>query len=1254
MLGQETIAVKLDWQDITTVQTAKNINVSYIYFDGSSMNYKYGSLPVFNYEIDKFDNVYEVEIEIINPIYDTLSIETSLSISDYDLAPLDIETWVKYSDKAIINILPLKRNTITNQVILLTEFDIIYKLSPLEEGRNIVSRTTNYSNQSVLSEGNWFKLGIVETGVYKLDWNYINDMGVSPSSINTDEIGVFGNYSGHLPEGNGQSRIDDLQENSIELVGMEDGSFDQEDYILFYAQGQGVWQYNRFSERFDHLNNIYADTVFYFFTPNRGSSKLVNTEESLDVTPTEVVDSYVALISHENDYVNLMSSGKEWFGEQLSMEEPDFMFSHDLPHLITDKKIYFRFDIVARAYDNSFYRVYINDQIVVDSTKISKVDPSSEGIFARRSTRTETFYTHDKFLNVNPTYYTSLSTSRAWINYYVLNFESELVFDGGQMSFRQTDGVDSGNTSRFEMINNFLNVDIWDVTDRNNPIRIDYLQSENTSKFTVSTDTLREFIVVEPDSYMIPVNYIILENQDLHSISMVDMIIISPYQFRSQADRLAQIHYEHDGLVSIVLLPEEIYNEFSSGSQDVVAIRDFMRMLFKKNAFSNGPGYLLMFGDASFDYKHRMHENSNFVPTYESAESLRATTSYVTDDFFGLLDDDEGANCDGVLDIGIGRLPVKSIEEATIAVNKIENYLKKDINTHNNWSKSVCFVADDGDNNLHFKQADLQLVPIVDTLHSGFDIKKIYSDSYKKIEVPGGYRYPDVSDKLNDQVEQGALIVNYTGHGGLIGWSEELILDVPMIHSFYNYDKLPLFITATCEFSRFDNPEFTSAGEYMFLNEEGGGIGLLTTTRLAYAHANIIVNMRIYNNLLEREDGSIPRFGDMIRMSKNPSSVNFLNFTLLGDPALKLAFPTKEVETLRINGKYAYFRADTIKALTEVTVEGVINNKDGSLNSEFSGYIYPEVFDKASVYQTLGNPGGSYSAEFELEDKVIFSGKSRVSNGEFSFSFLVPKDIAYNYGLGKISYYAFDTVNYVDAWGGFNNLFIGGLNNDYENDEQGPDISLFINNPFYKNGTPVDGEVNLIADFFDEDGINFTGNSLGRDIIALIDNNSNLSINLNEYYSSNIDTYKNGNLSYNLGFLEDGWHTITVRAWDLVNNSSTQTIEFLVGDDSGIVLKEVYNYPNPFSNKTNFTYNHNGTTSVKEVEIKIFDIRGKYITSLYENDEELGVVSSVVEWDGKDHNGNLIPDGMFLYNIFITDHQGVTVIQQQKMIKLTN
>ncbi len=1248
--GQEKIGMVLDWDGIQTSLTSRGTNINYLTFEGSDIDYQYGSLPVFIYELQAESSVYSFEIEIVDQVFDTLPEEMANLVSDRDLAESDIIA--KY-DPPRLSLLPLKYDINTGELLLLKSFSIRATLVPIAETKQKAAATVNYTENSVLSQGSWFKMGIVKTGIHKIDRDVLLGMGVDPDGIDVNKIGVFGNYNGMLPEGNDKERADDLQENAAEYIGLDDGSFDEGDYILFYAQSQEKWRYNPFTARFDHFKNLYADTVFYFFTSDMGTRKQVYTEPGLNAEPTAVVKSFVDYFAHEEDLENMMSSGKEWFGERLSVDEPEISFDYYVPHLKTDKPLFMVFDIIARSFVTSSYKVFVNDGIAVDSTKISKVNPAAEGIFARRSTRSVTFFTDSDSLHLKAVYNSTSSSASAWINFFLLNYERDLIFDGGQMSFRQPLATGLGNKTRFEIADNGVGTEIWDITNAFQPHKIGFNKGDGQIDFTIGTDSLREFISFDNSGYYSPVSFEAVENQDLHSVNQVDLVIVCPPGLWQGAERLAQLHEEHDGMITLIVSPEQIYNEFSSGSQDVAAIRDFMRMLYVKDAFKNGPGYLLLFGDASFDYKDRIRDNTNIVPTYESKESLRETQSYVTDDFYGLLDEDEGDYCQGILDIGIGRFPVVNLEEAEVSIDKIESYIYKDQYNLNDWAKRICFIADDGDNNLHFKQADKQLATIVDTLHPGFQVNKIYSDAHAKVKIPGGYRFPDVNPKISSQVEEGALIVNYTGHGGLIGWADELILDVPMINNFHNLDNLTVFITATCEFSRFDNPMFKSAGEYAFLNKKGGGIALLTTTRLAYAHANIILNMRIYNNLLEREDGKRPRLGDMIRMAKNPSSTNFLNFTLLGDPALLLDLPDLEIETTGLNNKTISVDPDTINALSEVSIEGRILSANGETASGYNGYLYPVVYDKPTIYSTLGNAGGSYPADFKLEDKILYEGKTSVSNGIFSFSFFVPKDISYNYGFGKISYYAMDTLDNIDAWGGFDNFIIGGTNELAENDGIGPEINVFVNNRGFNDGDQVENNILLMADLYDENGINVSGSGLGRDIVSVVDGNSSGSRILNQSYQPDIDTYKKGSLSYDFGYLEPGWHTLGLRTWDLMNNSSTKTIEFLVVDDN-IALSGVYNYPNPFRDNTTFAFKIGGRELPSKVEIDIFDMRGSFIAKLKSDFGEYGAYVTELKWDGTDANGNKLKHGLYLYKILITDTQGDTHVIQQKMIKLAD
>jgi len=1250
MLGQTMVPVKLQWQEMETIQTTWG-NINYYTFDGNTNLQQYGSLPVYSTEVKLPADYFECKPEIKILDADTLSVEESLQLSDADLLSghviIDKES---QGIRATLNVLPMFRIETADgfRVIRLIRFNVLIDFVPTEPERVKSSSPADYATTSVLSSGNWFRMGIVKTGVHKLTYDDLVEMGIDPAQVDPEKIGIFGNYKGMLPEANNKAVQDDLLENSIVVTGEQDGRFDREDYILFYASSAPTWKYNIFTGRFDHTLNLYADTVYYFFTPDMGTHKRIAVEENLSQGPTETVNSFNDYQSHEEDLENLISSGRVWYGERFTGDTTERVFTFTFPNLRKDRPVYLNVEMLARAFVNTYFEVYANQKRVLDSVVIDKVG-SSNPTYARSVNRKTTFFVIDEKVKVKIRYYAEDPTSIGWLNFIVMNAERELIYQGGQMGFRDPHVTAAGNITRFNVRGNVQNTTVWDVSDIHNPRNVQYEITNDTLHYTLPTDSLKNFILFNDSEFYTPVEYLPVPNQNLHGISNVNFIIISPDVFLQQAQRLASYHRTHDGLQTVVVTPQQIYNEFSSGSQDISAIRNFIRMFWKSDAFGNQPGYLLLFGDASFDYKHRVPENTNFVPTYESLNSLRETQSFVTDDYFGLLDDDEGSNASGELDIGIGRFPVTTPEEAKSLVDKVEHYMTNSTEVMGDWRTKLCFVANDGDKNLHFKQAN-NLISIADTLHAGININKIFSDAFQKITVPGGKRFPEVNEKIKKQVEDGALIVNYTGHGGLIGWSDELILDVPTIRSFDNINNMPLFITATCEFSRFDNPEFVSAGENVILNQNGGGVGLLTTTRLAYAHANIVVNMRVYNNLLKREDGKRPRLGDIVRLSKIPSNTNFLNFALLGDPALMLAYPKYDVVTTKLTNKSTGVAADTVHALSLVTVSGKVVDENGTKLNNFNGYVYPKVFDKPSVYKTLGNDNDSYPAEFTLSDKILYSGKSSVVNGEFQFTFLVPHDIAYNYGLGKISYYALDTTQFADAWGD-HELLIGGYENGSGDDETGPDISLFMDNKNFETGGTTSQSPLFIADLSDDQGINFTGHSLGRDITLIMDNDISNTMVLNDYFNLDVDSYTSGHLSYQFHNLKTGWHSLTLKAWDLENNSSEKTIEFYADESAQIKLTDVMCYPNPFTEETYFSFVSNKNGTPFDVTIHIFDMNGRPVHSLNSKVDAESNTPAKIVWNGLDDNGAAVPAGFYTYLVIVTDRFGNQAVQRQKLIK---
>ncbi len=631
-----------------------------------------------------------------------------------------------------------------------------------------------------------------------------------------------------------------------------------------------------------------------------------------------------------------------------------------------------------------------------------------------------------------------------------------------------------------------------------------------------------------------------IENQNLHGAGPRDMIIITHPLFREQADRLAAFHEERDNLTVLVTEIGDVYNEFSSGAQDITAIRNFMKLLYDSAPAGEEPRYLLLFGDASFDYKDRIENNSNYVPTWEDEESLVIVYSIASDDYYGFLD----GPGDNMLDIGIGRLPVQTVEQAIVAVDKIIHYATNTSLTMKDWRNYVCFVADDEDGNLHLRQAE-EMAAFIDTNYGVYNIDKIYVDAFPQVSTPGGQRAPDVNKAINSRIDKGSLIMNYTGHGGEVGWGHERFLENSDINSWTNYDHMPIFITATCEFSRYDDPERVSAGEYAYLNPQGGAIAMFTTARATFGGSNFNLNTALFDYMFELNGEEYYRFGDLIRLAKNNGGVdgNDKKFILLGDPALHLAYPMHDVVTTRINNEEVSSTPDTLQALSKITVEGEVINPLGG-GDGFSGTLYSIVYDKPSKVTTLATDPTSYVNTFDFQNNVLYKGKAQVNDGKFSFTFIVPKDIAYQYGFGKISYYAANETE--DAHGFYRNILVGGLDQLAEPDVNGPSVELFINDEYFAFGGITDENPDMLAFVSDASGINTVGTGIGHDIVAILDGNTDKPIILNDFYESDLNSYTSGTIRYPFHNLEEGLHTLSLKVWDVFNNSAEAYLEFTV------------------------------------------------------------------------------------------------------------
>lgn len=1123
-----------------------------------------------------------------------------------------------------------------------------------------------YAAQSVLQSGTWYKITTSQSGIHKISYEDLQEWGIDLSNVNPADIRLFSNGPRMLPELNSASRYDDLVENAVFMNDGADGSFDPGDYFLFYADGILYWKPTS-SNSFTHEYNLYNDKNVCFLTFDNGPGLRVSTLPSVADPVTNFADRFLDYSAYELNQYNFIKSGKNWYGDVFESSALTRNYSFSFPNIIQDSLVKVVAAVAGRSSTaSSFSCIMGGDTMLIPIAQTS----GYESNYANDGSGSISFYPSSGSVTVPITYnQNGNAEASGWLDYLRVSAWRSLSFTGNQMSFRNPVVSGSGHITEYSIGNADNSVQIWDISNPLRPAAVQGNLSSTVYSFRVPNDTLKQFIAFNGVLYYTPAYVGQVSNQNLHALPQTDYLIVTYPTFRSQAASIGQLHQEKEGYSYLVVTPEEIYNEFSGGKQDPSAIRDFVKMFYDRATSADDmPRFLLLLGDASYDYKNRVTGNNNLVPTFESANSLSPTASYASDDFYGLLDDSEGADCSGSLDIGVGRIPVNSTEEADAIVAKIRKYTSDTkiessgndcsegaciISNMANWRNQICFVADDGNLNTHFNQAD-KMARRIDTVNNFLNIDKIYIDAYKQLSTTGGERCPEVNDAIQQRVEKGVLIINYTGHGGEVGWALERILDVPTIQGWTNACNMPVFITATCEFSRFDDPGRVSAGEYVFLNKNGGGIALLTTTRMAFSDANDKLNNSFYDKAFDKSSGRFLTLGELTAFSKtdNGSGVSLRNFLLMGDPALTMTIPENQVITTEINNVAATSYTDTITALKFVTVKGYIADPSGSKMTGFNGTLYPTVYDKAVEMETLGSyeSTGNYVASFTLQKNVIYKGKASVTNGDFSFSFIVPKDIQYTFGNGRISYYAENGTS--DATGWFEDFIIGGSSDTIINDNVGPVIDLFLNSEQFVSGGISSENPVVLANLSDESGINTVGTGIGHDITATLDGNTSESVVLNDYYEAEKDSYTSGTVRYPFKSISEGPHTLTLKAWDILNNSSETTIDFVVASSAGLALTHVLNYPNPFTTHTEFWFEHNQPCCGLDVQIQIFTITGRLVKTINQNVNTNGFRADPIEWDGKDDYGSPLARGVYIYRLRVKNSDGQYAEKSEKLVLL--
>lgn len=1110
----------------------------------------------------------------------------------------------------------------------------------------------SWKDNSVLASGEWLRMATGEDGIYKVTYEDLAKRMGGLTETSTGNIRLFTTPAGMLPMDNDEERPDDLEPVSIDIEDGGDGVFGPGDHFLFYGEDQATWRLTQ--DRFVHALNPFADSNYYFLnvTGIGSAARVISQNGSLAATRSST--TYDFYDYHEEDLNNLIKSGRTWYGEALgTVSELDFGFT--VPNIDKNASVWMRSGWAARSIGLSGVRMRMslpNQGGVETSASVSPVADFYGALYADDGTLILSTAPKDgDLLTKIQLDNASNPLAQAWIDYIELNARRTIRFLPPFMSFRDKNSVGNGEVTEFTIQSDEA-ISVWDVSDQSNIQRMNLSGGVvNGFIFTQNTDELREFVCFNEAALKKPRFSSLVPNQDLHALADIEYIIVAHRSFLAQAERLANLHAGIDGMSTLVVTPEQIYNEFSGGIQDISAIKEFLRMLYFEADSLGGlpPKYLLLFGDASYDYKDRVSGNSNFVPTHQMRNSLSPTGSIASDDFYGLLDDDEGESQYDFLDIGIGRLPARSRKEAEDMVNKIVGY-SNTTSSFGEWRNDVAFVADDADpgDRFTFMRDFESLGTLIDEGSPEFVVRKIYMDSYKQVVGSGGERYPEGADGISERVDKGALMMYYIGHGGELGWGHERFLEVPTINKWDNFPQLPLFVTATCEFARFDDPRRTSGGEYTILNPSGGGIALLTTTRAVYANPNLILSTEFTRSAFENVIDYSPRLGDVMLETKvrtldtnATAALNSRSFALLGDPALRLAYPELNVQITEA--------PDTIRALEKVKISGIVTDQNGVQFNDFNGVLYPSVYDKEVDLQTLDNDG---SGNFDYSEwkNLVFKGKVSVKDGQFSFEFVVPKDINRAFGPGRINLYAQDSDR--DAHGDFRSFIIGGISSDPIEDSEGPAVELFMNNDKFIFGGLTDENPDLYAEVSDDNGINMVGSGVGHDITAVLDENTSNTIILNDYYEATIDSYTEGTIRFPFNSLEEGRHTLKLQVWDVNNNPGTDYTEFVVASSEELALEHVLNYPNPFTTHTDFFFEHNKPGQQLDVSIDVFTVSGKQVKSIEGNFFSDGYRVGPIAWNGKDEYGDQLAKGVYLYKVSVKTIQGESVEKFERLVLL--
>lgn len=1133
-----------------------------------------------------------------------------------------------------------------------------YTLNKKESRASHTNKISKSISNSVLATGDWHRFYVEKSGVYQISKSFLQEIGLNLSTVDPKKIKIYGNGGRMLPLSNATYYPSDLIENAIQVSGENDGIFDNDDYILFYAEGLDTWN----KESQTH-SNLYDVKSYYYVTTKGDDGKRISEMGQPQGNSTLDLTNFDDHQYHELDLLNIAHLGRQWLGESFDInQEQEFEF--DFPNIDLATPIKLMATAASAAYTPTSFQVSSNGQ-TIGNISFPAISANSDTEFHVGYLPANTSLNASENVKIKFTYNNNgVPGSKGFLDNIRLIAKRKLQGYGKQFHF-QYDLADSNlGIVNYTLSNANAISQVWDVTDLYNVTKVENSNQASLS-FKANLGELRKYVALDASDYFVPSkdNKPKVANQNikgsifkngLGEFQDIDYLIITPNFLITKAEKLADFHRSYSKLNVKVITTESIYQEFSSGKQDIAAIRNCIKYVYENASTPEKRiKYVNLFGDASYDYKTRTVNNTNTVPIYHALNSSSTgEASFASDDFYGLMDDNEGniLSFFGGIDIAVGRMLVSDPKQAEEMVNKVIEY--HDLKSYGSWRNNIVMICDDSDktSDASLQSRQNNLADRITNEKPFFNVNKIILDSYVQEASAGGFRYPKARTDLFNAFEKGVLVFNYLGHGGEDGLSSERIWEKSDGQNLSNQYKYPLFITITCEFSRFDNPSRPTAGEYTYWNPKGGAIAMITTIRAIGQFSAENFNDALSENLFSFGSNQYASIAETLRLSKNNNPNSSTNVVFyIGDPALFLAIPRPKIQLTKVNGVPVSQTIDDFKSLAHMKLTGEITDENENTLSNYNGEIYTTIFDKTIPRTTYNNDENSPPINFNTLGETIFRGNATVTNGRFEFSFVVPRDIRIPLANGKISFYAKKDQLLENQVGFDNKIKIGGINENAAEDNISPKVKLYMNDETFVSGGITNTSPSLLAFLEDENGIN-TASGIGHDIVAILDGDVSNPYLLNDYYQTNLDDFTSGTLRFPLRNIAVGLHTITFKAWDVYNNPITAEIQFVVMGDEAITLTNVLNYPNPFVNYTQFWFSHNRPYEPLTVQIQVITITGKVVWTKNQIIATEGFLSKEITWDGRDDFGNKIGKGVYIYKL--TVKSSLTNNKAEKIEKL--